>query len=123
MRWPGGSLNCGMRPKEEILILASGTPRSTAVPFLGSASSLFCLLSLLGHKLLRQSAGNPNMLNGIWNVVQVIFVAYFFVETKGKTLEETDASFDWKKHSDVPDLEEPQQISVMDEVDLKVNFI
>lgn len=31
---------------------------------------------------------------------------FFWVETKGKTLEEIDAIFEGEKHSDVPDIEE-----------------
>lgn len=31
--------------------------------------------------------------------------AYYWVETKGKTLEEIDAIFEGEKHSDVPDVE------------------
>lgn len=31
--------------------------------------------------------------------------AYYWVETKGKTLEEVDALFEGEKHSDVPDVE------------------
>ena len=31
--------------------------------------------------------------------------AYFWVETKGRTLEEIDALFDREKHSNVPDVE------------------
>lgn len=31
--------------------------------------------------------------------------AYYWVETKGKTLEEIDALFEGAKHSDVPDVE------------------
>ena len=32
--------------------------------------------------------------------------AVFWVETKGKTLEEIDALFEGQKHSDVPDVED-----------------
>lgn len=34
------------------------------------------------------------------------FKAYFWVETKGKTLEEIDAIFEGHKHSSVPDVED-----------------
>lgn len=30
------------------------------------------------------------MINGAWDVLEVLFVLYFWVETKGKTLEEID---------------------------------
>lgn len=45
------------------------------------------------------------IINGAWNVGIFIFVAYYWVEVKGKTLEEIDVLFDGVKHSDVPDIE------------------
>jgi len=45
------------------------------------------------------------MMNGSWDVLEVFFIAYYWVETKGKTLEEIDEVLDGTKHSDVPDLE------------------
>lgn len=46
------------------------------------------------------------MINGAWDVLELLFVYFFWVETRGKTLEEIDALFDGVKHSDVPDLED-----------------
>ena len=34
------------------------------------------------------------MINGAWDVLQVVFLAIYWVETKGKTLEEIDEIFD-----------------------------
>ncbi|KAH9207456.1 putative hexose carrier protein [Leptodontidium sp. 2 PMI_412] len=45
------------------------------------------------------------MVNGSWDIVIVILIAVFWVETKGKTLEEIDAIFEGEKHSNVPDVE------------------
>jgi hypothetical protein len=61
------------------------------------------------------------MINGAWDFLELAFVLYFWVETKGKSLEEIDEVslryqflndqlltlklFDGVKHSDVPDLE------------------
>ncbi|KAI9686887.1 MAG: hypothetical protein M1822_002640 [Bathelium mastoideum] len=45
------------------------------------------------------------MINGAWDVVIVGLLAYYWVETKGKTLEEIDRVLEGTKHSDVPDLE------------------
>lgn len=45
------------------------------------------------------------MINAVWNMLEFAFVQYFWVETKGKTLEEIDEMLDGVKHSDVPDLE------------------
>ena len=44
------------------------------------------------------------MINGTWDVLEWLFIFFFWVETKGKTLEEIDAIFEGEKHSDVPDL-------------------
>ena len=45
------------------------------------------------------------MANGAWDVVMLAAIVYYWVETKGKSLEEIDAVLEGKKHSDVPDLE------------------
>ncbi|KAG4223444.1 hypothetical protein PC116_g28089 [Phytophthora cactorum] len=46
------------------------------------------------------------MVNGSWDIVIAILIAVFWVETKGKTLEEIDALFEEEKHSSVPDVEQ-----------------
>ncbi|RFU26952.1 hypothetical protein B7463_g9392, partial [Scytalidium lignicola] len=45
------------------------------------------------------------MVNASWDIVIVILIAVYWVETKGKTLEEIDAIFEGEKHSDVPDID------------------
>lgn len=45
------------------------------------------------------------MTNGAWDAVMVGLIAYFWVETKGRTLEEIDEVLEGTKHSNVPDLE------------------
>ena len=45
------------------------------------------------------------MVNASWDIVIVGIIAYWWVETKGKTLEEIDAIFEGHKHSTVPDVE------------------
>lgn len=44
------------------------------------------------------------MINGAWDVLQLVFVLVFWVETKGLSLEEIDMLFDGVKHSDVVDV-------------------
>lgn len=34
------------------------------------------------------------IINASWNVIQFVFVAYFWIETKGLTLEQIDAKFE-----------------------------
>ncbi|RMY34827.1 hypothetical protein D0866_05005 [Hortaea werneckii] len=43
-------------------------------------------------------------INGAWDVLVIIIIAVFWVETKGKTLEELDVVFEGEKHSDAPEL-------------------
>ncbi|KAF3388651.1 Lactose permease [Penicillium rolfsii] len=45
------------------------------------------------------------MINGAWDVLELLFVIFFWVETKGKTLEEIDEVMDGQKHNSIPDLE------------------
>ncbi|PMD22215.1 putative hexose carrier protein [Hyaloscypha hepaticicola] len=44
-------------------------------------------------------------VNGSWDIVILGMIMYWWVETKGKTLEEIDALFEGEKHSSVPDVE------------------
>ncbi|KAJ5638721.1 hypothetical protein N7528_001111 [Penicillium herquei] len=45
------------------------------------------------------------IINASWDLVILGLIAYYWVETKGKTLEEIDAIFEGEKHSSVPDVE------------------
>lgn len=45
------------------------------------------------------------IINASVDILMVLFVVFFWVETRGLTLEEVDKIFDGVKHSDVPDLE------------------
>lgn len=44
------------------------------------------------------------MVNASWNILFIVWAYFYWVETKGKTLEEIDELFDGVKHSDVPNL-------------------
>ncbi|KAI9731689.1 MAG: hypothetical protein M1834_004478 [Cirrosporium novae-zelandiae] len=46
------------------------------------------------------------IINSCFDILMVLFVAFYYVETRGLTLEEIDSKFDGVKHSDVPDLEQ-----------------
>lgn len=64
------------------------------------------------------------MINGAWDVVQLIYVMIFWVETKGRTLEGIDEIFDGIRHSDGPSVNEVAagQVAtlVLEGVDVKV---
>ncbi|KAK2057292.1 MFS general substrate transporter [Colletotrichum caudatum] len=42
--------------------------------------------------------------NGVWNVMIFVFIFCYWVEVKGRTLEEIDAIFDGRKHTDTPNM-------------------
>lgn len=44
------------------------------------------------------------MINATWDVFALLFIVFYWVETKGKTLEEIDELLDGVKHSEVPDI-------------------
>lgn len=50
--------------------------------------------------------------NASFDILMVVFVIFFWVETQGLTLEEVDARFDGVKHSDVPDLRDIEGVEV-----------
>ncbi|EFY92129.1 sugar transporter, putative [Metarhizium acridum CQMa 102] len=46
------------------------------------------------------------MINGSWDIITFLLIAVFWVETKGKTLEEIDAIFERERHSSEPNVED-----------------
>ncbi|KAJ4345830.1 uncharacterized protein N0V89_011965 [Didymosphaeria variabile] len=54
------------------------------------------------------------IINASVDILMVIFVLLFWVETRGLTLEEVDKIFDGVKHSDVPDLEAVKEGKIVD---------
>lgn len=46
-----------------------------------------------------------SVINGAWNLLFMLFIWWYWIEIKGKTLEEIDALFDGRKHCDTPDVE------------------
>lgn len=51
------------------------------------------------------------MINGAWDVIQLVVVLVFWVETRGRTLEEIDANLDGVMHSDMPELHNVEKAS------------
>jgi hypothetical protein len=49
------------------------------------------------------------IINASADIFMVLFVIFYWVETRGLTLEEVDRVFDGEKHSDVPDLKDLQE--------------
>ena len=52
------------------------------------------------------------IINASFDILLVAFVVWYWVETRGLTLEEVDVIFDGEKHSSVPDLEDLLQGNV-----------
>ncbi|KID90517.1 Major facilitator superfamily domain, general substrate transporter [Metarhizium guizhouense ARSEF 977] len=60
------------------------------------------------------------MINGSWDIITFLLIAVFWVETKGKTLEEIDAIFERERHSSAPDVEDVRKRRVtVDEVQME----
>lgn len=59
------------------------------------------------------------MINSTWDVLEWLFIYFFWVETRGKTLEEIDVLFEGEKHSDVPDLGAVLEGKEIDDIDLE----
>ena len=55
------------------------------------------------------------MINGAWDCITIGLMAYFWVETKGKTLEEIDEIFEGRKFSEAPNLQQIYQGKARDE--------
>lgn len=53
---------------------------------------------------LANIAWKTYMINGAWDVIVVLLLWYYWVETKGKTLEEIDEAIEGTKHTNVPNL-------------------
>lgn len=78
---------------------ANGLGANTAVIYGAGLLLVFCLpfaLAAIGWKTY--------IINASWNVLLIVFIFFFWVETKGKTLEEIDELFEGVKHSDGPDV-------------------
>ncbi|EFY99405.1 Major facilitator superfamily domain, general substrate transporter [Metarhizium robertsii ARSEF 23] len=60
------------------------------------------------------------MINGSWDIITFLLIAVFWVETKGKTLEEIDAIFERERHSSAPDVEDVRKRRItVDEVQME----
>ena len=57
------------------------------------------------------------MINGSWDIIIIVLIVVYWVETKGRSLEEIDALFDGQVHSSVTDIEKVRKGET--ELDLK----
>ncbi|KAH8681972.1 hexose transporter [Xylariales sp. PMI_506] len=60
------------------------------------------------------------IVNASWNILFFVWVFFFWVETKGKTLEEVDVLFDGVKHSDVPDWDKVNNSKMMEVTETEI---
>ncbi|KAJ5127947.1 MFS sugar transporter-like protein [Penicillium atrosanguineum] len=68
-------------------------------------ASTFGLLATFAFPIGLEKIGwKIYMINGVWDIIELLFVIFFWVETKGKTLEEIDELFDGVNRRDARDL-------------------
>ncbi|KAL1593889.1 hypothetical protein SLS60_010622 [Paraconiothyrium brasiliense] len=80
--------------------------RANGVAFSQFALNAFaCVLVFVMPIGLENIGWKMYMINGSWDIAIIVLIAVYWVETKGKTLEEIDAIFEGEKHSAVPDVE------------------
>ncbi|KAL7793785.1 general substrate transporter [Trichoderma ceciliae] len=81
--------------------------RANGLAFTGfSLNALALLLTFVMPIALTNIGWKTYFINGSWDIITFVLIAVYWVETKGKTLEEIDAIFLGEKHSSVPDIED-----------------
>lgn len=72
-------------------------------------SFVICVTGICGNfaflYALERAGWRLYVINGSWNVAMFLFIAWYWVDFRGKTLEEIDELFDGVKHSNVPNVE------------------
>ncbi|KAF2657228.1 hexose transporter [Lophiostoma macrostomum CBS 122681] len=104
-----GAYSIGMTPLTAIYPseVLSYRMRATGLAWYGIASNLAGVVAAMAFPYMMEALGwKTYIANAGWNILFVAFVYFYWVETKGKTLEEIDILFDGEKHSDVPNLGE-----------------
>ncbi|KAJ9500549.1 hypothetical protein H2202_003765 [Exophiala xenobiotica] len=61
-----------------------------------------CIVTFAFPFALAKIGWKTYMINATWDVLEVIFIIWFWVETSNKTLEEIDEVLDGEMHSDAP---------------------
>ncbi|KAI2635871.1 putative hexose carrier protein [Hypomontagnella submonticulosa] len=85
----------------------SGSIRANGLAFSTLALNLLaCIFVFIMPIGLNNIGWRMYMINGSWDIVIAVLIAVYWVETKGKTLEEIDALFEGTKHSSIPDVEQ-----------------
>jgi MFS family permease len=81
--------------------------RATGMGLYTLTTKLFGLLVTMAFPYSFAAIGwKTYMINASFNILLLLVVVFYWVETKGLTLEEVDKRFDGVKHSLVPDWEE-----------------
>ena len=61
-----------------------------------------CVVTFAFPFALAKIGWKTYMINATWDILEVIFIILFWVETSNKTLEEIDELIDGEMHSDAP---------------------
>lgn len=79
--------------------------RASGTALLGMAIKSCGVLVTMAFPYMLQNIGwKSYIVNASWNIPFWVFIYFYWVETRGRTLEEIDEIFDGVKHSDTPDL-------------------
>lgn len=104
-----GSYAIGMTPLSAIYPpeVLSYNMRATGLAWYGLLSKVGGVIVAMCFPYMMNALGWKSYIaNASWNILFIAFVYFYWVETKGRTLEEIDALFDGEKHSNVPDLKD-----------------
>jgi Na+/melibiose symporter-like transporter len=102
-----GSYAIGMTPLSAIYPpeVLSYNMRATGLAWYGLLSKCGGVIVAMCFPYMMNALGWKSYIaNASWNILFIAFVYFYWVETKGLTLEEIDVLFDGEKHSDVPNL-------------------
>ena len=102
-----GSYSIGMTPLSAIYPpeVLSYNMRATGLAWYGLVRKIGGVIVAMCFPYMITALGRKMYItNKSWNILFVVFVAFYWVETKGKMLEEIDVFFDGEKHSDMPNL-------------------
>jgi hypothetical protein len=118
-----GSYSFGFTPLAQVYPpeVLNYSVRSTGIGVYQFFANGFGLMTTMVFPFtLKKICWKTYMINGACDVVQLIFIIVFWVETKGKTLEEIDEIFDGMRNSDFLTVD---KITQSDEPNLVLNGV
>jgi hypothetical protein len=118
-KWDGDLHLCGFRSGVSVKIsLIDEISLMITLKHIGSLLVTFVFsiaLDVIGWRIY--------MISGVWDVLELLFVIFYWVETKGRTLEEVDELINGVKHSNMPDLKALRQVKLNDDTEMIVGQV